>query len=316
MRGNCYANSAVYLPPIAAFEINRKHVSYSTCDICRPRMDALPSSTPGMAAAGLGYISRLHINAIPAPMTSPRIPPLPTLLYEPPLWMRLVVGPLMTAIYLCSEVSRIGIGSKAYQRCFTLFARNRVTPVLYAVFLLGIALLAPLIAAQENSLPFPLPRWFPLGAFAATSILFICRKVTFWVKSSHISPFIICNNLIKPGVQELHVLPMKNLVHSNSVAEVAKLIAASRARRLTMKSPLLIGINLEAGFLKRLVSELNSLGASVSVTQHAPEPISKFATAAFWPMRKALARTPKRIQASIRGDTLMAACINLDLRWP
>jgi hypothetical protein len=221
----------------------------------------------------------------------------------------------MIAVYVCSQVSGVGIGSTPYQRCFALFARNRVTPVRYAVFLLAIALLAPLAAVQGSSLPFTLPHSFPHWMSAVTFMLFICMKVTFRVRPSRDAPFLLSNSLIKPGVQELHVLPAQKFVRGNSIGRLANLMAASRARRLTMKSPLLVALNVDAGFLKRLACELTAIGASVSVTRHEPEPIGKFEMAAFWPMRSALARAPKRIKTSSGGDTLMTACVHFDIRW-
>jgi hypothetical protein len=140
-------------------------------------------------------------------------------------------------------------------------------------------------------------------------------KVTARAQPARDSPLLLSNSLINSGVQELHILPVETLVRGNSVAGLAKLVAASRAQRLTMKSPLLVNVNVEAGFFKRLVSELRAIGASVSITRYEPEPIGMIAMAAFWPLRRALARAPKRVKTSSRGDTMMTARIHFDIRW-
>jgi len=248
-------------------------------------------------------------------MTVPNQNQLPTLLFAPPRWMRLFVGPLMTAVFLVSEVSRIGTGRLPFRQGFAWFARKRVTPIRYATAVVAVSLIPNLAGVAESALKLTVPGAILTGPLMTSVVLLFLMKLTYRAQPSPHSPFLLSNALREPGVQRLHLRAVNMRAANRPIRELAALIAASRPRLLVMDSPLLVQMDVNTGGLARLIAELRKLSADVTITRREPRAMSRFAMAAFWPLRQALASTPKWLRTARNGEVLLTAAIEFDLRW-
>ena len=173
-------------------------------------------------------------------MTVPNQNQLPTLLFAPPRWMRLFVGPLMTAVFLVSEVSRIGTGRLPFRQGFARFARKRVTPIRYATAVVAVSLIPNLAGVAESALKLTVPGAILTGPLMTSVVLLFLMKLTYRAQPSPHSPFLLSNALREPGVQRLHLRAVNMRAANRPIRELAayrRVAAASSRDGLTPAGP-------------------------------------------------------------------------------